>query len=172
METMEDAKSRQAVQPSPLVIGIALAILVFLLPFGYGLDLGPGPDCVRALIWEYIDAPWFSGFRIVSMGTFLTSLLYAFPRFIFLYQIIRYYLNRTSRRPLILMGVASELFPPLLSAVRTVGWLLGWTQPPPPLSDHWFPIYVPIPLLLILSLVLVFVLPPRTASSDPSGGMR
>ena len=172
MEMMEDMESRRAGQPLPLVIGIIFALLVFSLPFGYGLDLGPGPDNVRALIWEYIDAPWFSGFRIVSVGTFLTSLLYTFPRFIFLYQIIRFYLNKVSRKSLVLTGTASELFPPLVSAVRIVGWLLGWTQPPPPLSDHWFPIYVPIPLLLILGLVLVFVLPPRTASSDPSGGVR
>jgi hypothetical protein len=150
-------------RPSTLMLGIVMTGLVFLLPFGYGLDLGPGPDYVRALLWEYIDAPWFSGFRIVSAGTFLTSLLYTLPRFIFLYQMIRYYLNKTTRKSLILAGIASELFPPFVSAVRIVGWLLGWTQPPPPLSDHWFPIYVPIPLLLIFGLGLVFVLPSRAA---------
>jgi hypothetical protein len=164
VETAKGAEKRSAIHPSVLMVGIVVITgLVFLLPFGYGLDLGPGPDYVRALVWEYIDAPWFSGFRIVSVGTFLASLLYTLPRFIFLYQMIRYYLNKATKKTLILTGIASEVFPPLVSAVRIAGWLLGWTQPPPPLSDHWFPIYVPIPLLLIFGLGLVFVLPSRAA---------
>jgi hypothetical protein len=158
---MQDAESRSAPRPSPLVVGIVMTLLVFLLPFGYGLDLGPGPDYVRALTWEYIDAPWFAGFRIVSLGTFFESLLYTFPRFLFLYQMIRHYVGKTSRKSVIWTGIASELFPLLVSAVRVGGWLLGWTQPPPPLSDHWFPIYLPIPLLMICGMGLVFVLPPR-----------
>ena len=163
METVEDTAKRRTMQSPVVMVGIVMTGLVFLLPFGYGLDLGPGPDYVRALVWEYIDAPWFSGFRIVSAGTFLTSMLYTLPRFAFPYQMIRYYLHKTTRRPLIWVGIVSELFPPLVSAVRIAGWLLGWTQPPPPLSDHWFPIYVPIPLLLIFGVGLVFVLPLRAA---------
>ena len=163
METVEGTKKRNTMRPSALAIGIVMTSLVFFLPFSYVLDLGPGPDYIKALVWEYTDDPWCSGFRIVSAGTFLVSLLFTLPRFIFLYQMIRYYLSKTTKRPLILTGIASELFPPLVSAVRIAGWLLGWTQPPPPLSDHWFPIYVPIPLLLIFGLGLVFVLPSRAA---------
>jgi len=162
MET-KDADKRSAMGPLALGMGIVVTGLAFLLPFGYGLDLGPGPDNVRALAWEYIDAPWFSGFRIVSVGTFLSSLLYTLPRLILPYQVVRYYLGKTTRKPVIVTGVAGELFPPLVSAVRIVGWLLGWTQPPPPVADHWFPIYVPIPLLLILVVGLVFCLPSRAA---------
>ena len=75
----------------------------------------------KALVWEYADTPWFTGFRIVSTSTFLASLLYTLPRFIFLYQMIRYYLSKTTRKPLILTGIASELFPTLVSAVLIAG---------------------------------------------------
>jgi hypothetical protein len=163
MDTPNGAEKRSMMPASVLVVGIVVTGLVLFLPFGYGLDLGPGPDNVRALLWEYIDAPWFSGFRIVSAGTFLASLLYTLPRFVFPYQVIRYCLSKTTRRSLILTGIVVELFPLLVSAVRLVGWLLGWTQPPPPLSHPSFPVYVPIPLLLIFGLGLVFVLPSRGA---------
>jgi hypothetical protein len=147
-------------QRSLLVVGIAMTAFVFFLPFGYGLDIGPGPNFVRALLWEYMDAPWFSGLRAVSAGIFLDSLLCTFPRFIFLYQVLRYYLGKTARKSLISIAIAVELFPPLVSAVRVAGWLLGWTQPPPPLSDLQSPVYVPIPLLLIMGLGATLILPP------------
>ena len=47
---------------------ILLVLTALFVPFGYALDLGPGPDKVRALTWEYLDAPWFSGVRIVDLG--------------------------------------------------------------------------------------------------------
>jgi len=127
-----------------------MTALVFLLPFGYGLDLGPGPDKIRALAWEYMDAPWFSGVRFVTPGRFLESLLYTLPRFYFLYRIIHYYQGKSTRKSMFLAGFVSALFPALVSGVQVVGWLLGWTQPPPPISDHQFPIYIPIPMLLVL----------------------
>jgi hypothetical protein len=144
-----------------LLVGIVMTAFVFFLPFGYGLDIGPGPNFVRALLWEYMDAPWYSGLRIVSAGIFLDSLLYAFPRFIFLYQVYRYYLAKTTWKSLISVAIVVELFPPLVSAVRVAGWLLGWTQPPPPLSDLQSPVYVPIPLLLVLGLGAILIRPPR-----------
>ncbi|MBN1265539.1 MAG: hypothetical protein JXA25_08605 [Anaerolineales bacterium] len=150
MDTKHDADTTGLRQSSVLVFGIVMTALVFFLPFGYGLDLGPGPNCIRALAWEYIDAPWFSGVRFVSPGIFMESLLYTLPRFYFLYQIIRYYLGKTTRKTMILAGIVSAIFPALVSAVRIVGWLQGWTQPPPPISDHMFPIYIPIPMLLIV----------------------
>jgi len=149
MDTKHYADTTGLRQSSVLVFGIVMTALVFFLPFGYGLDLGPGPGCVRALAWEYMNAPWFSGVRFVTPGRFLESLLYTLPHFAFLYRIIRYYQGKSTRKSMILTGIVSALFPALVSGVQVVGWLLGWTQPPPPISDHMFPIYVPIPMLLI-----------------------
>ena len=156
-----DMNSRIQINPKKhaLSIGILFAVLVFVLPFGYGLDLGPGPDNIRALAWEYMDAPWFSGFRIVPIGTFLGSLPYTFTRFILLCFIIRYCLGKASRKAVIIAGIVNELFPMAVSGVLIAGWLLGWTQPPPPISDHWFPIYISIPLLFIFTLIFVLIAP-------------
>jgi hypothetical protein len=152
-------QSQRDVGRSPLVIGIVMTSMVFLLPFGYRLDIGPGPDSIMALIWEYIEAPWNSGFCFVQIGIFLTSLLYTFPRFIFLYQMVRYYSYKNSRKAVIMSGIVSELFPALISVLMIIGWQLGWTQPPPSLSDPWFPIYIPIPALLIIGLGIVLMAP-------------
>ena len=165
MKIGKDIKSESSLEPSPLVIGIIMMILAFLLPFGYRLDIGPGPDSVRALIWEYIEAPWQSGFWFVRVGIFFTSLLYTFPRFIFLYRMVQYYSLKIPRSSVIKTGILSELFPALVSIIMIIGWQLGWTQPPPPLSDPWFPIYIPIPALLIIGLGLVFIIPPVQSKS-------
>lgn len=166
MKIIEETRDKSSVGRLPLIIGLSMTILVFFLPFGYRLDIGPGPDSIRALIWEYIEAPWHSGFWFVQVGIFLTSLLYTFPRFIFLYQMIRYYSCKIPRKSVIRIGIVSELFPALVSILLIIGWQLGWTQPPPPFSDPWFPIYIPIPALLIIGLGLVLIIPPVQLKAD------
>jgi hypothetical protein len=144
---------------SSLVLLILLASAVFL-PFGYGLDLGPGPNSIRALVWEYIDAPWFSGLRFVRIGQIFESLLYTFPRYLFIIQLFKLYRGHSNQKRTAILGILGALFPGLFSLVLIFGWLQGWTQPPPPVSDHRFPIYVPIPTILILGIVLLWFFPP------------
>lgn len=147
--------------PPAYIVLIVLLAAAILLPFGYALDLGPGPNSVRALVWQYIDAPWFSGFRFVRFGQVLEALLYTLPTYFFVFQLFRLY--RTSLRPrrMWLVGVLSALFPGLVSLFFVVGWLQGWTQPPPPVSDPFFPIYVPIPATVVIALVLLRLFPAK-----------
>ena len=172
MKLRENKKNNPALDHSPQVIGLIMTILVFLLPFGYRLDLGPGPDSVMALIWEYIEAPWQSGFRFVDFGIFLTSIIYTFPRFVFLYQMIQYYSLKIPRRSVIRTGIISELFPMFVSIILIIGWQLGWTQPPPPISDPWFPVYISLPALLIIGLGFVFLFPPIQSASEDTPGQK
>jgi hypothetical protein len=139
---------------APIVLSILLAA-AFLLPFGYGLDLGPGPNRIRALIWEYIDAPWFSGVRFVRLGQVFEALVYTLPRYFFIVQIFNLYRTSSNQRHMLTVGILGALFPGLVSLVQIIAWLQGWTQPPPPVSDHRFPIYIPIPTILILGIVLL-----------------
>jgi hypothetical protein len=60
------------------------------------------------------------------------------------------------------VGILGALFPGLVSLVNIIGWLGGWTQPPPSVSDHLFPIYIPIPTILIMGIVLLRFFPVRT----------
>jgi hypothetical protein len=85
---MTSAKRKPGLQSAILIILLAAAIL---LPFGIGLDLGPGPNRIRALIWEYIDAPWFSGVRFVRLGQVLEVFAYTLPRYFFIFLIFNQY---------------------------------------------------------------------------------
>jgi hypothetical protein len=144
---------------------VASIILIFLLsasimlPFGYGLDLGPGPNRIRALIWEYFEAPWFSGVRLVRIGQVLEAVMYTLPTYIFVFQIFNLYRKGLNQKYMAAVGILGALFPGLVSLIQIIGWLQGWTQPPPPLSDHRFPIYIPIPTVLILGMALVRLFP-------------
>ncbi len=145
--------------PLAYIVLIILLAAAILLPFGYALDLGPGPNSVRALVWEYIDATWFSGFRFVRFGQVLDALLHTLPTCFFIVQLFRLY--RTSLRPkrMWLVGILGAFFPSLVSLFLVIGWLQGWTQPPPPLSDLRFPVYIPIPTIVIIAIILLRLFP-------------
>jgi hypothetical protein len=150
-------------KPKPLPAALVLVLLLaaaVLIPFGYGLDLGPGPNRIRALIWEYLDAPWFSGIRFVRGGQVLEALLYTLPRYVFIVQVFNRYRTSSRQKRLWTIGILGAVFPGLISLVQVVGWLAGWTQPPPPVSDHRFPIYLPIPSILVISILLLWLFPP------------
>lgn len=126
-----------------------------LLPFGYRLDLGPGPDGIRAVFWEYLDAPWFSGFRLVRLGQIFEALIYTFPTYPYLYQVYQLWFGEVKWKRVVAVGILSAVFPGIISLLRILGWIQGWTQPPPPLSDPYFPIYIPIPSTTLISLLLI-----------------
>ena len=109
-----------------LVLMILLASAI-LLPFGYRLDLGPGPNGIRALIWEYFDAPWFSGFRFVRIGQIFESLLYTLPRYIYIIQVFNLYQGQSNRKRMATVGILGALFPGIISLICIFGWLQGWT---------------------------------------------
>ena len=145
--------------PTATLFLILLLSVAILLPFGYGLDLGPGPNKIRALIWEYLDAPWFSGVRFVRLGQVFEAILYTLPTYIFIFQVFHLYRTRSKQKSLIAVGVVGAIFPGLISLVLIFGWFQGWTQPPPPISDHRFPIYIPIPFVFLLTVVLMKIFP-------------
>ena len=155
---MTSTTGKLRLPPAYIVLIILLAAAI-LLPFGYGLDLGPGPNNVRALVWEYIDAPWFSGFRFVPLGQVLDALWLTLPTYFFIFQLFRLY--RTSLRPkrMWLAGILGALFPGLVSLFLVIGWLQGWTQPPPPVSDLRFRVYIPIPTIVIIAIILLRLFP-------------
>jgi hypothetical protein len=146
-------------RPPAYIVLIILLAAAILLPFGYGLDLGPGPDSVRALVWQYIDAPWFSGFRFVQVGQVLEAILYTLPTYVFIFQVFRLYRTALRPRRMWLAGVLGALFPGLVSLFFVVGWLQGWTQPPPPISDPFFPIYIPVPAVVVVAIILLRLFP-------------
>ncbi len=87
----ESDKLRKRTNRSKIVIVVLIVLLAsaLFLPFGYSLDLGPGPDQVRALTWEYLDAPWFSGFRFMG-GRIFEFIAYTLPRYVFIFLFLGY----------------------------------------------------------------------------------
>jgi predicted tellurium resistance membrane protein TerC len=95
----------------------------------------------------------------VRVGQLAEAILYTLPNCAFIYLFGEFYLGRAKQKRALLLGLLGALFPSMLSLVLIAGWILGWTQPAPAVSDHQFPIYLPIPSLLLVSLVLMKLFP-------------
>ncbi|MFX0056095.1 MAG: hypothetical protein ACFFAD_14300 [Candidatus Hermodarchaeota archaeon] len=126
----------------------AAVMLAFsvLLPFAYRVDLGPGPDSIRAIIWDYIESSWYSGFRIWNP---LDTLPYTLLRLIFAVMLARLYAGKTSPRRTLLVGILAEIQPVLVSAPLV--FLVDW----PGDGDPLVPLYIPIPIMLAFGILLL-----------------
>ncbi len=130
-----------------LVIAVIMIIISLVLPFAYRIDIGPGPDSIRAMIWDYIESSWYSGFRFWNP---LDVLPYTFLRFVFAIYLTRFCLGNTTAQKTILTGILSELQPIIVSAPLV--YLIDWA------GDPLVPLYIPIPIMFIFGVILVFTL--------------
>jgi hypothetical protein len=119
-----------------MVIMLALALII---PFAYRIDVGPGPDSIRAMTWEYIEASWYTGFRLWDP---FDTLLYTFLRLVFAVVIAGVFANRMTIRMALLTGILAELQPIAVSAPLV--YLIDWSE------DPQVPLYIPIPLMLFI----------------------
>jgi hypothetical protein len=129
------------------VISVIMVVLATILPFAYRIDIGPGPDSIRAMFWDYIESEWFSGFRLWNP---LDALPYTFLRFVFAVYFVRFCLGTTTARKTILAGILAELQPIIVSAPQI--YFIDWT------GDPLVPLYIPIPIMLTLGIILVLFL--------------
>jgi len=130
-----------------LVAAVIMIVLAMILPFAYRIDIGPGPDSVRAMLWDYIESEWFSGFRLWNP---LDTLPYTFLRFVFAVYLARFCLGTTSARKTIITGILAELQPIVVSAPQV--YLIDWT------GDPLVPLYIPFPIMLTLGVIFVLFL--------------
>ena len=141
MDTSQSKNGTRFAFAAALMLAIAL-----LLPFAYRVDLGPGPDSIRAMIWDYIESSWYSGFRIWNL---LDTLPYTLLRLIFAVMLARLYTGKTSPQRALLIGILAEIQPVLVSAPLV--FFIDW----PGDSDPLVPLYIPIPIFLVLGVVLL-----------------
>lgn len=123
-------------------IGFLSLIIVLLMPYGFHIDLGPGPNSLMAILWEY----W--ALSIIRWFTVLEYILYYFFRFITIYYLIRYILDKASLKKTIIMGIINELIPLLIS----IPAVLILNQD----GENYIPIVIPIPTLLVFHLSVVY----------------
>ncbi len=129
-----------------ITIGILTILVVFFLPFGIHIDLGPGPNSIVSLVWEVpLSQAWYS---IRFFTAFQYYLVFCFFRLIFVVDIFLLLVGRFNKKRFISIGVISELIPLALSIPAL--FILN-SQ-----GDNLFPIIFPIPFLMILDLFIVF----------------
>lgn len=128
-----------------LIIGLLSIIIVFIVPFGYHVDLGPGPNSIIAMIWEVpLEPAWYS---IRFFSALQYRIEYCFFRFFFFLEIFLYFKGKFNKIRFILIGIVSEIIPLIISIPAM--FILN-SQ-----GDNLIPIIIPIPLLLIFDLILV-----------------
>jgi hypothetical protein len=126
---------------------VIMFFLALVLPFAYRIDVGPGPDSIRSMTWDYIESEWFSGFRLWNP---LDVFPYTFLRFVFAVFLARFCIGTTTAKKTIITGIIAELQPIIVSAPQV--YLIDWT------GDPLVPLYIPIPIMLIFGVILILFL--------------
>ena len=132
---------------SSIIIVILSIFIVFVLPFGIHLDLGPGPNTLISMVWEIpLEHAWYT-IRFFSAFRYYFS--YCFFRLFFLLEIILLIINKYSKIRFILIGIISELIPLLLSIPAL--YILN-SQ-----GNNMLPIIFPIPFLFTFDIILALI---------------
>ncbi|MEJ2248249.1 MAG: hypothetical protein P8Y70_08835 [Candidatus Lokiarchaeota archaeon] len=132
-----------------VLIGIITFIIVFLIPYGYHIDLGPGPDSIQAIIWEIYGIGNGHFLRFTPLTRIYFE--YNFFRYISFFGVIFYYLFNFKKIYIILISIIGELIP-LLFCIPAF-FVLNED------GENLIPIILPILILLMFVLLIVFTSP-------------
>jgi hypothetical protein len=124
-----------------------MIILALVLPFAIRVDIGPGPNSIRAMIWDYIESSWYSGFRFWNP---LDAFPYTFLRLLFAVYLARFCLGMSNARNAIITGIIAELQPIIVSAPLV--YLINWS------GDPLVPLYIPLPIMFIFGVIIITVI--------------
>lgn len=130
-----------------LIILAIMMILALALPFAYHVDVGPGPDSIRAMTWDYIESTWYTGFRFWNP---LDTLPYTILRLVFAFYLASACLGNVTAKKAILIGILAELQPIIVSAPLV--YFIEWS------GDPLIPLYIPIPTLLVIGTIIVLII--------------
>ncbi|MCK5390704.1 MAG: hypothetical protein KAJ36_09445 [Candidatus Thorarchaeota archaeon] len=136
------------IQRIKLILIIITVIIVFMVPYGYHVDVGPGPNGLMAITWEL---PETYGLMILSALEYFIYYLY---RLVVLRGMWRLLNGAISSRRFMVHGLVSEIIPLLISIP---GVLFLSSE-----GENYIPIMIPIPILLLYCGFVVIYL--RTQS--------
>jgi len=136
-----------------IIIIIISILIVLLAPFGYHIDLGPGPNSITAMLWDYsVNRP----FRyFVALRYYVEFYIF---RFVIFLAIIIFLCEKLSRKWLIILGVIGELIPLIISIPASL--ILNSE------GENLIPIIISIPLLLVFVIVVAFIYPKFYTKSE------
>lgn len=126
-----------------LIIGIVSLIVVILTPYGIDIDIGPGPNRLLAILWEYF------ALAVIRWFTVLLYVPYYFFRFITLYYVMRYIIGTVSKKKVIIISLISEVIPLTLTIIGLIF--------PDPTGEPYINTVIPIPILFLYNLILIFI---------------
>ncbi|MGY5880137.1 MAG: hypothetical protein RTV31_07800 [Candidatus Thorarchaeota archaeon] len=127
-----------------LILVIITVIIVFVVPYGYHIDIGPGPNGLMAIVWEL---PETYGLMIL---TALEYFIYYLYRIVVLRGMWKLLNGEMSSKRLLGHGLLCEIIPILISIPAVL--LLS------PEGENYIPIMIPIPILLLYcGLVLIYL---------------
>ena len=123
-------------------IEILSILIVFLAPYGYHIDLGPGSNGIFAILW---DLQVYYGFQIFESLEYLPYYIF---RFVVLFEVIKFFRDKISKKHLLIFGIIAEIIPLLISIP---GILFLSSE-----GENYIPIMISIPILLIYCSVIYF----------------
>ncbi|MHA2037500.1 MAG: hypothetical protein ACW98X_13780 [Promethearchaeota archaeon] len=131
-----------------IIIGILSILVVFFLPFGYHVDLGPGPDGLISMVWDVpLEPSWYT---IRFFIAFQYLFAYCFFRLFFLLEIFLFFIGKFNKIRFILVGVISEIIPLMISIPAL--FILNSE------GENLIHIIWPLPFLLIFDILLVLLI--------------
>lgn len=131
-----------------------MVLVVLFAPFAIHFDLGPGPDAIEAVVWQYIESPWQVGFWFQNPLRYFDVIVI---RLLFPLQLLRYLLGKSSQKITLLVAAYSELHVALLSLPVYISWLYELGPFLSPDGDPMRPVFLPIPILFLLVACVIFI---------------
>ena len=129
-----------------LFIIIISILIVLLAPFGYHIDLGPGPNSITAIFWDY--STYYSFRYLVALRYYVE---FYFFRFAVLYGIVRFLQGKMSKKWLTILALIAELIPLIISIPASL--ILNSE------GENLSPIIISIPILLIFVIIVAYFFP-------------
>jgi len=155
----QNVPDTSSMKPSLTVLIISLLLIVLFGPSNLNMYLELDRVAftyLTGMSWEMVGLSFGSLF--FSFTFFLVGLPFMFLRFVFVYQIFKYYLGKTSRKRVVIAGILAELQFALISlAIIPIG--LSSPSIAAILS-------IPIPILVIVGLMMVRYIPRSQGISE------
>ena len=129
------------------LIGISTILVVFFLPFGIHIDLGPGPNSIVSMVWEVpLNPAWYS---IRFFSAFRYYFIFCFFRLFFLVDIFLLIIRKFNKIRFLLIAFISEIIPLTISIPAI--YILNAQ------GENLIAIILPIPFLFTFALTLFFL---------------
>lgn len=135
-----------------IILGILSILIVCFAPYGYSIDLGPGPDLLLAFFWEFSER---YGFHLFGP---LEYFPYYLMRIVVLYELLKFFKEKASKKKVIIATIICELIPLLLSIPAAL--FLS------PDGENYMAIMFSIPILLLFVVPSVVLFPDSTNNKE------